>query len=97
LEVGWRARFRRSDADGETCVWVDQLAVTLAIPRRVIYIVRERHSGSCADESALAHERKHQAADEAVLAEQRARLSAWPKMRRRHYCGPKRARRTEKP
>jgi hypothetical protein len=74
LEVGWRARFRRSDADGETCVWVDQLAVTLAIPRRLIYIVRERHPGSCAYESALAHERKHQAADEAVLAEHRARL-----------------------
>jgi hypothetical protein len=74
LEVGWRARFRRSDADGETCGWVDHVTVTLTMPRRVIYIVRERHPGTCPYESVLAHERKHQAVDEAVVAEHIPRL-----------------------
>ena len=44
------------------------------MPRRVIYIVRERHPGSCPYESVLAHERKHQATDEAVLVEHLPRL-----------------------
>jgi hypothetical protein len=71
--VGWRARVRRGDAGGETCGWVDQVMVTITMPRRV-YILRERHPGSCPYESALAHERKHQVADEAVLAEHLPRL-----------------------
>jgi hypothetical protein len=40
----------------------------MTMPRRMIYIVRARHPGSCPDESVLAHERKPQAADEAVWA-----------------------------
>jgi hypothetical protein len=74
LEVGWRARIRRSDVGGETCRWVDQVTVTMTMPRRMIYIVRDRHPGSCPYESVLAHERKHQATDEAVLSEHRPRL-----------------------
>jgi hypothetical protein len=74
LEVGWRARIRRSDAEGETCRWVDQVTVTLTMPKRMIYIVHDRRPGSCPYESVLAHERKHQATDEAVLSEHRPRL-----------------------
>jgi hypothetical protein len=70
LEVGWRARVHRDGA----CRWIDEVTVTIDIPKRVIYIARERQSGSCAYESVLAHERQHQAADEAVLAEHRPRL-----------------------
>jgi hypothetical protein len=74
LEVGWRVHIRRSDTDGETCRWVDQVMVTLTMPRRMIYIVRDRHPGSCSYASVLAHERRHQATDEAVLSEHRPRL-----------------------
>jgi hypothetical protein len=42
---------------------------------RMIYIVRERHPGACPYDSVLAHERKHQAADDAVLAEYRPRIA----------------------
>jgi hypothetical protein len=74
LEVGWRVRIRRRDMDGETCRWVDQVTVTLTMPKRMIYIVHDRHPGSCPYESVLAHERKHQATDEALLSEYRLRL-----------------------
>lgn len=70
LEVSWRARVRRDAA----CRWVDEVTVTIAMPSRVIYITRERHPGSCPYDSVLAHERKHQAADEAVVSEYRPRL-----------------------
>jgi hypothetical protein len=44
------------------------------MPLRTIYIVQARQPGTCAYESVLAHERKHQAADDAILAEQLPRL-----------------------
>jgi hypothetical protein len=74
LEVGWRARIRTSDVAGATCRWVDEVTVTVTMPKRTIYIVHDRHPGSCRYESVLAHERKHQATDEAVLSEHRPRL-----------------------
>jgi hypothetical protein len=74
LEVGWRARVRRSEEGREACAWVDEILITVAMPKRTIYIIRERRPGSCPYESVLAHERKHQATDEAVLAEYRPRL-----------------------
>jgi hypothetical protein len=74
LEVGWRIRIRRSETDGATCHWVDQVTVTMTMPRRMIYIVRDRPPGSCPYESVLAHERKHQATDEVLLREHRPRL-----------------------
>jgi hypothetical protein len=74
LEVGWRARVRRSDEGREACTWVDEILITVAMPKRTIYIIRERRPGSCPYEAVLAHERKHQATDEAVLAEYRPRL-----------------------
>jgi hypothetical protein len=56
----------------------------------MIYILRDRHPGSCPYESALAHERRHQAADEAALAEHRTAPSA---SGRRHCRELERARR----
>jgi len=51
----------------------------------MIYILRDRHPGSCPYESALAHERKHQAADEAALAEHRTAPS-WRLCPRTRRC-----------
>jgi hypothetical protein len=70
LEVGWRANVHHDAA----CRWIEAVTVTINIPARVIYIAHERPPGSCPYESVLAHERKHQAADEAVLAEHRPRI-----------------------
>jgi len=74
LEVGWRARVKSREVEGETCRWIDQVTVTLTMAKRVIHIAHERAPGGCPYESVLAHERKHQAADEAVLRDYRPRL-----------------------
>lgn len=74
LEATWRVAIGRSAQAGEACRWIDRVTVMLAMPSRVIYIVRQRQPGTCAYESVLAHEREHQAIDEAVLAEYRARV-----------------------
>jgi len=60
---------RTSQGDG-ACVWIEKLAVELAIVERKIYVVRKRRPGSCAYESVLAHERKHQAVDDALMREE---------------------------
>ena len=50
------------------------MTVRISMPLRTIYIIRARQPGTCAYESVLAHERKHQAVDDALLAEEVPRL-----------------------
>jgi hypothetical protein len=74
FKTRWRAVIgRRSDA-AETCRWINRVTVEIAVSDRMIYIIRERRPGGCPYDSVLAHERKHQAADDAVLAEYRTQL-----------------------
>jgi hypothetical protein len=74
FKTRWHAVIgRRSDA-GQTCRWIEQVTVEIAVRDRMIYIIRERRPGGCPYDSVLAHERKHQAADDAVLAEYRLLL-----------------------
>ena len=46
-----------------------QIAVVISMRQRVIYGARERRPGSCDYDAVLGHERKHEAADDPVLAE----------------------------
>ncbi len=74
FKARWRIRFGTRDDDGGSCRWIDGVAVEIVAPERTIYIVHARPPGTCWYDSVLAHERKHQAADEAVLAEYVPRL-----------------------
>ncbi len=74
LKARWRIRFGRRDADGKTCRWIEAVAIEIFAPERRIFIVHARPPGTCWYDSVLAHERKHQAADEAVVAEYAPRL-----------------------
>jgi hypothetical protein len=76
LSAKWQVRLGGDASGGESCRRVERVAVELALKERVIYIVRARAPGSCGYDSVLAHERKHQAADEALLAEFRPRFAA---------------------
>jgi len=59
---------------GVVCRWIDEVAITITAAPRTIYVTRERRPGTCPYDSVLMHERKHQAADEAVIAEFAPRL-----------------------
>ena len=74
FQVSVTAQLAQHEARDEVCIAVDRVTVRISMPLRTIYIVRARQPGSCAYESVLAHERKHQAADDAILAEQIPRL-----------------------
>jgi len=74
LKMSSTARLAQHQVGGEVCVDVDRVTVRISMPLRTIYIVQARQPGTCAYESVLAHERKHQAADDAILAEQIPRL-----------------------
>ncbi len=76
LEAHWTIAFRHDEEGGEACRWIAKVVVTLSMPSRVIYIVRERRPGTCAYESVLVHEHEHQATDDAVIEEYRPRLRA---------------------
>src|SRR6266851_3785719 len=65
IRARWHTRVGQRDGDGETCRWIDSIAID---------IIRERRPGTCWYDSVLAHERKHQATDDAVLAEFAPRL-----------------------
>jgi hypothetical protein len=77
-EIGarWHLAIGRRDGGGETCRWIKQVKIELRLDQRTIYIVRQRPPGTCAYDSVLAHERKHQATDEALLAAHRPRIAA---------------------
>ena len=70
----WRVRGGQSNGEGETCRWIDDIAIDIVAPERTIYIVRARPPGTCWYDSVLTHERKHQATDDAVIAEFAPRL-----------------------
>lgn len=76
LEAHWTIALGHREEGGESCRWIDRVVVTLSMPSRVIYIIRERRPGSCAYTSVLAHEREHQATDAAVIEAYRPRLRA---------------------
>jgi len=65
-----RVDFARTGQGDSACVWIEKLALEIAIVERKIYVVRKRRPGSCAYESVLAHERKHQAVDDELLREE---------------------------
>ncbi len=74
IRARWHTRVGQRDGDGETCRWIDSIAIDIVAPERAIFIIRERRPGTCWYDSVLAHERKHQATDDAVLAEFAPRL-----------------------
>jgi len=74
LKMSSTAHLAQHQVGDEICVAVDRVTVRISMPLRTIYIVRARQPGTCGYESVLAHERKHQAADDALLAEQVPRL-----------------------
>jgi hypothetical protein len=74
LKTSFAAHLARREAGEEVCITIDRVTLRISMPVRTIYIVRARQPGSCGYESVLAHERKHEAADDAVLAEQSRRL-----------------------
>lgn len=70
LKMSSTAHLAHRQAEEEVCVTVDRVTVRISMPLRTIYIVRARQPGTCAYESVLAHERKHQAVDDVLLAEE---------------------------
>ena len=70
----WRTRITEQRMAGLVCRWIDEVAISLTAAPRTIYVTRERRPGTCAYETVLKHERKHQAADDAVIAEFAPRL-----------------------
>jgi hypothetical protein len=76
LTIDWTARLVRSAVDGKICLSIDHVTLHVAMSSRRIYIVRERRPGTCAYESVLAHERKHQVVDDEVMTEELPRLRA---------------------
>jgi hypothetical protein len=74
LKMSSRAHLAQHQVGGEVCVTVDRVTVRISMPLRTIYIVQAWEPGTCGYESVLAHERKHQAVDDAILTEQIPRL-----------------------
>jgi hypothetical protein len=72
--ASWTTRLGERSSAGETCRWIESVAIEIATPKRTIYVIRERKPGTCYYESVLAHERKHEAADDAVVAAYLPRL-----------------------
>jgi hypothetical protein len=76
LKMTSKAQFAQHQVGDEVCVAVERVTVRISMPLRTIYIIRARRPGTCAYESVLAHERKHQAVDDALLTEEVPRLRA---------------------
>jgi hypothetical protein len=74
LKMSSTAHLAQHQTGDEVCVGVDRVTVRISMLLRTIYIIRAQQPGTCGYESVLAHERKHQAADDAILAEQVPRL-----------------------
>jgi hypothetical protein len=74
IRARWHTRIGQREEGGEACRWIESIAIDLVAPERTIYIIRERRPGTCPYDTVLAHERKHQATDDAVLAEFARRL-----------------------
>jgi hypothetical protein len=74
ISTHWRTRIAEQHIAGLVCRSIDEVAITITAAPRTIYVTRERRPGTCPYDSVLAHERKHQAADDAVIAEFAPRL-----------------------
>jgi hypothetical protein len=74
IRTRWRTRISEQRSVGLVCRWIDEVAIDITVAPRTIYVTRERRPGTCPYDSVLAHERKHQAADDAVIAEFAPRL-----------------------
>jgi hypothetical protein len=74
LKMSSTGRLAQHQAGEDVCVTVDRVTVRISMPLRTIYIVRARQPGTCAYESVLAHERKHQAVDDVLLAHELPQL-----------------------
>lgn len=75
LNVRWRTATAWRSLGTEACHWIERVTIDVALADRKIYILRARQPGTCAYDSVLAHERKHQRVDEAVVAEYRPLLA----------------------
>jgi hypothetical protein len=58
----------------EACMRLESVELRVAMPVRTIYVLRERRPGTCEYNAVLEHERKHQAADDAVIGDHIPRL-----------------------
>src|SRR5690349_22241252 len=74
IRTRWQTRIGGQQLAGVACRWIDEVAITMTAAPRTIYVTRERRPGTCPYDSVLKHERRHQAADEAVIAEFAPRL-----------------------
>lgn len=74
IRTRWRTRIGQQRVGGLACRWLEEVAIDIVASPRTIYVTRERRPGTCPYDSVLAHERKHQAADDAVIAEFAPRL-----------------------
>jgi hypothetical protein len=74
IRTRWRTRIAEQHMAGFVCRSVDEVAITITAAPRTIYVTRERRPNTCPYDSVLRHERKHQAADDAVIAEFAPRL-----------------------
>lgn len=68
IEIRWN--------ETEACLWLSTIALRLEATDREIYVIRERRPGTCAYEAVLAHERRHEAVDAAVINAFGPRLEA---------------------
>lgn len=74
IRTRWQTRITERRSAGLVCRSIDEVVIDITVAPRTIYVARERRPGTCPYESVLAHERKHQAADDAVIAEFAPRL-----------------------
>jgi len=74
IRTRWQTRIGGRQLAGLACRWIDEVTITMTAAARTIYVARERRPGTCPYDSVLKHERRHQAADDAVIAEFAPRL-----------------------
>lgn len=58
-----------TDPDGSVCLSITDVTVRLSLQNRLIYVGRELTRGSCVHRVVLAHERRHAAVSEQVIAD----------------------------
>jgi hypothetical protein len=60
--------------ESEACLWVSSLAIEVEAVDRRIWVIRERRPGTCHYDAVLAHERRHEEVDDAMVEAYAARL-----------------------
>jgi hypothetical protein len=74
LQTSFNLHISQRDVGSDSCLAIDRVTIRIEMPIRIIYVIRARQPGTCPYDSVLAHERKHEATDNAVLAEEIPRL-----------------------